>query len=124
MLQVINKKRSKHTADELAKREKETDDYLEKSLPRVSMSVDDLEKHLWIANGPAAVASITWIQTTTNTIFWQQYVGACLFVSGILMLVIIGHRYAVVDVRLSKGCMARHAQPDLTDYRACLHRLL
>ena len=63
-------------------------DYLDKSRSLESETVTDLEKHLWIANGAATIASIGFIQAKSMISFWQL-AGAWAFVSGILMLVVL-----------------------------------
>jgi hypothetical protein len=88
MFNLQDKKRSAYSRDDLAKLEASLSDYWEKSRALESAAVSDLEKHLWLANGAAATASIAFIQAKTTVSLWQ-YAGAWSFVSGILFLVIM-----------------------------------
>jgi hypothetical protein len=88
MFNLQNKKRSVYTAADIAKLDATLADYWDKSRDLESQTVNDLEKHLWLANGAAATVAIGFIQAKTIVPFWQ-YVGAWVFVSGILLLVIL-----------------------------------
>ncbi|WP_255989583.1 hypothetical protein [Chitinolyticbacter albus] len=88
MFNLQNKKRSAYLADDLKRLEAMIEDYWNKSRSLESESVNDLEKHLWLANGAAATASIGFIQAKQIIACWQ-YAGAWAFVSGILALVIM-----------------------------------
>jgi hypothetical protein len=88
MVNIQNKKRSAYTADDLAKLEASHGDYWDKSRALESETIDDLEKHLWLANGAAATVSIGFIQAKAIGPLWQ-YAGAWAFVSGILFLVVL-----------------------------------
>lgn len=83
-----DKKRSAYSADDIAKLEASHCDYWDKSRVLESETVADLEKHLWLANGAAATASIGFIQAKIVVSLWQ-YAGAWAFVFGILFLVIM-----------------------------------
>lgn len=88
MTNLQNKKRSTYAADDLAKLEASCCDYWDKSRALESETVADLEKHLWLANGAAATASIGFIQAKDVVSLWQ-YAGAWAFVFGILLLVVL-----------------------------------
>jgi len=88
MVNLQNNKRSAYTADNLAKLEASLGDYWDKSRALESETVADLEKHLWLANGAAATASIGFIQAKAVVPLWQ-YAGAWAFVFGILFLVVL-----------------------------------
>lgn len=88
MFNLQDKKRSAYSRDDLTKFEISLSDYWDKSRALESETVADLEKHLWLANGAAATASIAFIQAKTTVTLWQ-YAGAWAFVSGILLLVIL-----------------------------------
>ncbi|MBI1984457.1 MAG: hypothetical protein HYS61_09685 [Acidobacteria bacterium] len=83
-----NKKRSAYSAADLAKLYASLDDYWNKSRDLESETVNDLEKHLWLANGAAATVSIGYIQAKTMVPVWQ-YLGAWAFVAGILLLLVM-----------------------------------
>lgn len=83
-----NKKRSAYSAADLAKLDASLDDYWNKSRTLESETVNDLEKHLWLANGAAATVSIGYIQAKT-VIPLLQYSGAWAFVGGILLLLVM-----------------------------------
>lgn len=88
MVNLQDKKSSAYAADDLAKLEASHGDYWDKSRALESETVADLEKHLWLANGAAATASIGFIQAKAVVSLWQ-YAGAWAFVSGILFLVVL-----------------------------------
>lgn len=88
MFNLQNKKRSAYSAADLANLDASLSDYWDKSRKLESETVIDLEKHLWLANGAAATAAIGFIQAKAIVPFWQ-YIGAWVFVSGILVLVIL-----------------------------------
>ena len=88
MFNLQNKKRSAYSTNDLAKLDASLSDYWDKSRALESDTVNDLEKHLWLANGAAATVSIGFIQAKTMVTLWQ-YRGAWAFVSGILLLVIL-----------------------------------
>jgi hypothetical protein len=88
VVNLQNKKRSSYSAEDLAKLQKTLSDYWDKSRALESETIKDLEKHLWLANGAAATAAIGFIQAKTVIPFWQ-YVGALVFVAGLIELVIL-----------------------------------
>lgn len=88
MFNLQDKNRSAYSVDDLVKLEASLTDYWDKSRALESDTVVDLEKHLWLANGAAATASVGFIQAKTVVSLWQ-YAGAWAFVSGILLLVIL-----------------------------------
>lgn len=88
MFNLQDNKRSAYTTDDLMGLEAMLTDYWEKSRSLESEAINDLEKHLWLANGAAATATIGFIQAKTPVPCWQ-YVGAWVFVSGILALVVM-----------------------------------
>ena len=88
MFNLQDKKCSAYSAADLAKLETSLTDYWDKSRALESETVVDLEKHLWLANGAAATASIGFIQAKAVVSLWQ-YAGAWAFLSGILFLVVL-----------------------------------
>ena len=98
MFNLQNKKRSAYSADDLAKLDATLSDYWDKSRELESKTVNDLEKHLWLVNGAAATVAIGFIQAKTVVPFWQ-YMGAWVFVSSILMLVILKYLSATNSSR-------------------------
>ena len=68
--------------------ERDLDDYWQKSRDKESETVADLEKHLWLANGAAATASVGFLQAASVVSSWQM-AGAWAFIVGIVALVII-----------------------------------
>lgn len=98
MFNLQNKKRSAYSAADLAKLDATLTDYWDKSRNLESEAVSDLEKHLWLANGAAATVAIGFIQAKTIIPFWQ-YVGAWVFVTGILLLVILKYLSAITSSR-------------------------
>ena len=83
-----DKRRSVYTADELQALERDLDDYWQKSRDAESRAVADLEKHLWLANGAGATASVGFVQAASAVSSWQV-AGAWAFIVGIVSLVII-----------------------------------
>jgi hypothetical protein len=83
-----DKKRSTYSEGELATLERELEDYWQKSSQKESDAVVDLEKHLWLANGAAATASVGFLHATTVVSLWQV-AGAWAFIVGIVLLVIL-----------------------------------
>ena len=71
MFNLQNKKRSNYSADDLAKLDASLSDYWDKSRALESETVNDFEKHLWLANGAAATVSIGFIQAKTMVTLWQ-----------------------------------------------------
>ena len=98
MFNLQNKKCSAYSADDLAKLDATLSDYWDKSRELESKTVNDLEKHLGLVNGAAATVAIGFIQAKTVVPFWQ-YMGAWVFVSGILMLVILKYLSATNSSR-------------------------
>lgn len=98
MVNLQNKKRNAYSANDLAKLEASHGDYWDKSRALESETVADLEKHLWLANGAAATASIGFIQAKSIVSLWQ-YAGAWAFVSGILCLVVLKYVSALNSSR-------------------------
>ena len=90
MINIQNKKRSEYERDgDLPDIEKMSLDYWNKSRDAETKTIEDLEKHLWLANAAAATVSIGYIQTAKTIVCQAQYYGAWAFVSGILMLVVM-----------------------------------
>ncbi len=83
-----DKKRSAYSANELAALERDLDDYWQYSRKKESEAVVDLEKHLWLANGAAATASVGFVQAASAVSSWQV-AGAWAFIVGIVALVIL-----------------------------------
>lgn len=98
MFNLQNKKRSAYATNDLVQLEKSLSDYWDKSRALESKTVADLEKHLWLANGAAATASIGFIQAKSTVPLWQ-YAGAWAFISGILLLVILKYVSALHSSR-------------------------
>jgi hypothetical protein len=89
MINLQNKKRSEYEKDgDLPDIEEMSKDYWNKSRETETKTIEDLEKHLWLANAAAATVSIAYIQTK-ELVCPSQYFGAWSFVSGILMLVVM-----------------------------------
>ncbi len=88
MFNIQNKKQSAYSADDLTKLDAVLSDYWDRSRNLESVAVVDLEKHLWIANGAAATATIGFVQAKAVVSVWQ-YAGAWAFVLGILVLVLL-----------------------------------
>lgn len=83
-----NKKRSAYSPADLAKLNASLDDYWKKSRDLESERVNDLERHLWLANGAAATVAIGYVQAKAVVPLWQ-YLGAWAFVVGILLLLVM-----------------------------------
>lgn len=88
MFNLQDKKRSAYSEADLAKVDKTLDDWWDKGRAMQSEAVNDLEKHLWLANGAAATVAIGFIQAKSTVSLWQ-FADACAFVSGILLLVVL-----------------------------------
>jgi hypothetical protein len=89
MINLQNKKRSEYDKDgDLSDIEEMSKDYWNKSRDTETQTIEDLEKHLWLANAAAATVSIGYIQAK-EIVCQSQYYGAWAFVSGILMLVVM-----------------------------------
>lgn len=99
MFNLQDKKRSDYSAGDLTKLETSLNDYWDKSRALESEAVIDLEKHLWLANGAAATASVGFIQAAKAVISIWQYAGAWAFISGILLLVILKYVSALNSSR-------------------------
>jgi len=93
-----NKKRSAYSTCDLTKLEASLIDYWDKSRALESKTVNDVEKHLWLANGAAATVYIGFIQAKAIVPVWQ-YAGGCAFISGILMLVVLKYLSALNSSR-------------------------
>jgi len=98
VVNLQNKKRSAYSAADLAKLDASLDDCWVKSRDLESETINDLEKHLWLANGAAATVAIGFIQAKAVVSLWQ-YAGAWAFVSGILLLVILKYISSVISSR-------------------------
>lgn len=89
MINLQNKKRSEYMKDgDLLDVEEISKDYWNKSRETETKTIEDLEKHLWLANAAAATVSIGYVQTK-ELVCQSQYYGAWAFVSAILMLVVM-----------------------------------
>jgi hypothetical protein len=112
-----NKKRSAYSTADLAKLDVTLTDYWDKSRASESETINDLEKHLWLANGAAATISIGYIQAKTSIPFWQ-YVGAWSFVAGILLLVVmkfVSSLYSSRDRYRFQDAKSRFDADEVTD---------
>ena len=87
-MDLNDKNRNAYSADELAALERDLDDYWQKSRDKESEAVADLEKHLWLANGAAATASVGFVQAASVVSPWQ-IAGAWAFIVGIVALFIM-----------------------------------
>ncbi|RFC37291.1 MAG: hypothetical protein DID92_2727743267 [Candidatus Nitrotoga sp. SPKER] len=99
MFNLQDKKRSAYSAHDLEKLEASLTDYWDKSRAQESATIVDLEKHLWLANGAAATASVGFIQAAKTTVPLLQYAGAWAFVAGILFLVILKYVSSFISSR-------------------------
>ena len=89
MINLQNKKRSEYESEgALSELEGTSKDYWNKSRDDETKTIEDLEKHLWLANAAAATISLGYIQAK-EVVCQSQYYGAWAFVSGILMLVVM-----------------------------------
>lgn len=89
MINLQDKKRSEYESDgNISQIEDMSKDYWNKSRDDETKTIEDLEKHLWLANAAAATISLGYIQAK-EVVCQLQYYGAWSFVSGILMLVIM-----------------------------------
>ena len=89
MINLQNKNRSEYERDgNLPDIEEMSKDYWNNSRDTETQAIEDLEKHLWLANAAAATVSIGYIQAKDIVCVFQYY-GAWAFVSGILMLVVM-----------------------------------
>ena len=89
MINLQNKRRSDYEKDGgVADIEEMSKDYWNRSRDTETKTIEDLEKHLWLANAAAATVSIGYIQAK-DVVLPSQYYGAWAFVSGILMLVVM-----------------------------------
>lgn len=117
MFNLQGKKRSEYSDDDLARLERTLEDYWDKSRDLESHTVNDLEKHLWLANGAAATATIGFIQAR-SVVPWTQYTGAWLFVLGILCLVALKYVSATNASRdryRFQGAKSRFDAEEVTD---------
>jgi len=118
MVNLLDKKRSAYSADDLAKLEASHGDYWDKSRALESETVADLEKHLWLANGAAATASIGFIQAKAVVSLWQ-YAGSWAFMSGILFLVVLKYVSALISSRdryRFQAAKSRFDADEITDH--------
>ena len=89
MINLQNKKHSDYVNDgDLADIEDMSKDYWNKSREAETKTIEDLEKHLWLANALASTVTIAYLQKQ-EIVYLSQYLGACSFVLGILMLVVM-----------------------------------
>ena len=63
-------------------------DYLDKSRELESQSINDLEKHLWLANAAAATITIGYIQSKPE-VHCLQLIGGWAFILGIIFLMLM-----------------------------------
>ena len=125
------KTRSNYSATGLAKLDASLVDRWDKSRVMESEAVNDLEKHLWLANGAAATMSIGFIQAK-QTIPVFQYMGAWSFVSGVLLLVVLKFLSAWISSRERfrfQDAKSRFDADEVTDLIFCsvrdgMHRVL
>lgn len=68
--------------------EKLLDDYWNKARDLESHTINDLEKHLWLANAAGATITIGYIQSN-NVVGCLQVLGGWAFVLGIIFLVLM-----------------------------------
>jgi len=74
------------------------DDYWNRTRDAETESINDLEKHLWLANGGALVISLGFLQTN-ELVDRLQFYGAWCFCLGILTLVIMKFLLAHISSR-------------------------
>lgn len=121
-MQIINfqnKKRSDYEHDgDLPDIEAISKDYWNKSRDTETHTIEDLEKHLWLANGAAATISIGYIQAK-DIVCSSQYYGAWAFISGILMLVIMKYVSSINSSRdryRFQDAKSKFDAEEVTDY--------
>jgi len=119
MINLQNKTHSEYERDrDLPDIEEMSKDYWSKSCDTETQTIEDLEKHLWLANAVAATASIGYIQAK-DIICQSQYYGAWAFISGILMLVVMKYVSSVNSSRdrsRFQDAKLRFDAEEVTDY--------
>ena len=119
MINLQNKKRSEYEKDgDLTDIEEMSKDYWNKSRNDETQSIEDLEKHLWLANAAAATISLGYIQTK-DLVCISQYYGAWAFVSGILMLVVMKYVFSINSSRdryRFQDAKSKFDAEEVTDY--------
>lgn len=119
LLRVFNKKRSAYSAAELQDLNDYLDDYLDNARKSESRSIDDLHKHLWLANGAALTVSVGYMQVNHNSIDHFQYMGVTAFIAGLALLVFLKYLYAFIGSRdryrfqEAVGKFANDVEPDV-----------
>lgn len=119
MINLRNKKRSEYEKDgDLPDIEEMSKDYWNKSRAMETQTIEDLEKHLWLANAAAATVSIGYIQAK-DIVCQSQYYGAWAFVSGILMLVVMKYVSSINssrDLYRFQDAKSKFDADEVTDY--------
>lgn len=118
MNNLQNKKKRDYSECEIARLEESLSDYWDKSRNSESETIKDLEKHLWLANGAALIATIGFIQARIIVPYWQ-YAGAWAFGVGILMLIILKYLSALNSSRdryRFQDAKSRFDANEVTDY--------
>jgi len=119
MINLKNKKRSEYERDgDLPDIEEMSKDYWNKSRETETKTIEDLEKHLWLANGAAATVTIGYIQSK-DIVCSSQYYGAWAFVFGILMLVVMKYVSSINgsrDRHRFQDAKSRFDAGEVTDY--------
>ena len=88
MIPILDKGHKEYSTDELSRLEGWLDDYWKKSRSFETESINDLEKHLWLANAAAATISIGYLQAAGPASAGQIW-GSWSFVGGIMFLVFL-----------------------------------
>ena len=119
MINLKNKKRSDYERDgDLPDIEEMSKDYWNKSRDTEAKTIEDLEKHLWLANAAAATVTIGYIQAK-DVVCLSQYYGAWSFVSGILMLVVMKYVSSINSSRdryRFQDAKSKFDAEEVTDY--------
>jgi len=88
MVNLQSKKRADYAPDDLERLDFANREYWDSARSLETESVNDFEKHLWLANGAALTISIGFIQSKESVSVWQ-YSGSWLFLTGIVLLVLL-----------------------------------
>lgn len=108
MIELQNKKLSHYRADgDLTLSEEMLTDYKEHSVNLETYTINDLEKHLWLANGAAITISLGFIQAK-GVVSQLHVYGTWLFLAAIIMLVVMKFASAINSSRDRKRYQSAH----------------